>query len=142
MISEDTGSHCFSPKHLGCDKCEKEEILVCHYCERPTNKDNSVLEGKHKLICCNECLKELQENEIEKRNEALYKMYMMGFQNELDGKTLTNISDFDNGLKSAYVLGCQDAIIGDDVRSVDYRTKEEIIESIKKHEINAWHGKK
>lgn len=54
---------------------------------------------------------------------------MLGFKDELNGE-VTFITS--NGIsKVAYLLGREAAIIGDDVRSVDYQSDEEILKRIK-----------
>lgn len=60
-------------------------------------------------------------------DRLLLKVYMQGFKDELKGK------DFHSQLLRAYNLGRTDAIIGDDVRSVDYQSNEEILKRIKSH---------
>jgi hypothetical protein len=63
-------------------------------------------------------------------DEELFGCYMHGFMDELD-----NNSDyeFDLPIKNrAYNLGRGDGLIGDDVRSVDYQTNEEILKRIRK----------
>jgi hypothetical protein len=63
-------------------------------------------------------------------DEELLTCYMKGFKDELYG---TSTEVYDVELKNrAYRLGAQHAIIGDDVRSVDYLTNEEILKMIKK----------
>ena len=53
---------------------------------------------------------------------------MKGFRDELDGSTGTP----PDGLgTSAYKLGALHAVIGDDVKSVDYLSDEEIVKMIK-----------
>lgn len=62
-------------------------------------------------------------------DKELLKIYMSGFNDELDGRISRN--QF-NGLKNkAYNLGKIDAIIGDEITSVDYQTNEEILLRIK-----------
>lgn len=60
-------------------------------------------------------------------DDLLLKVYMQGFKDELKGK------DIHLQLLRAYELGRTDAIIGDDVRSVDYQSNEEILKRIKSH---------
>lgn len=63
-------------------------------------------------------------------NKILLDIYRKGFIDELDGK---NPRKYKSHLESrAYNLGRIDAIVGDDCRSVDYQTDEEILESIYK----------
>lgn len=62
-------------------------------------------------------------------DEKLLAIYMRGFNDELDNKPLTeNLSGF---LLKAYNLGKSDAIVGDDVMSLDYQSNEEIIKRIR-----------
>lgn len=60
--------------------------------------------------------------------KLLLETYICGFNDELDGRT--KIWNPNPLLLRAYNLGRQDAIIGDDVRSVDYITNEEIFNKI------------
>ena len=55
--------------------------------------------------------------------------YIKGFQDELWGTTTTIPED--HLITKAYELGAAHAIIGDDVRSVDYLSNEEILKQIK-----------
>lgn len=65
-------------------------------------------------------------------NEELYTNYMLGFTDELDGKEDIKFYLSDHPLKSpAYKLGRLHAVIGDDCRSVDYLSREEIIKMIR-----------
>ena len=62
-------------------------------------------------------------------DKSLLKWYMKGFNDELHG-TSSIVSD--NELENeAYSLGASHAIIGDDVRSVDYLSNEKILKLIK-----------
>lgn len=61
-------------------------------------------------------------------DEDILKWYMKGFHDELYGTTSAIDDDI---LLSAYKLGSLHAIIGDDVRDVDYLTKDEILKMIK-----------
>ena len=62
-------------------------------------------------------------------DETLLKWYMKGFRDELKGSS--SIIDDDNPLYlKAYKLGAGHAIVGDDVRSVDYLSNEEILKII------------
>lgn len=63
-------------------------------------------------------------------NKELLEMYMKGFSDELNGSLLENEIGGDLYLK-AYKLGSQHAILGDDVRSFDYLTEEQILKLIK-----------
>ena len=62
-------------------------------------------------------------------NNEIMSWYMKGFNDELNG-TSSIVSD-NEFLNKAYNLGAQHAIIGDDVRSVDYLTEIEILIQIK-----------
>ena len=60
----------------------------------------------------------------------LKKIYMKGFNDELDG--IKPIDWFKTEIeKKAYFVGRADAIIGDDVPSHDYRSWEETLKEIK-----------
>lgn len=62
-------------------------------------------------------------------DKELLKWYMKGFKDELNG---TSTVESDNPLENkAYKLGALHAEIGDDVRSVDYLSEEEILYIIK-----------
>ena len=63
-------------------------------------------------------------------DEELMGCYMHGFMDELDN----NLNyDFESPIKNkAYNLGRAHAFVGDDVRSVDYLSREEIINIIRK----------
>jgi len=63
-------------------------------------------------------------------DNTLLVWYMRGFHDELWGKKTS--TPFDDLIKKAYQLGKDDAIIGDDVRSSDYKTNEVILTQIKK----------
>lgn len=63
-------------------------------------------------------------------DEHLLGVYMFGFNDELNNSQ-------DRGFESllerrAYNLGRLDALVGDDVRSVDYKSNAEIINQIRK----------
>jgi hypothetical protein len=59
----------------------------------------------------------------------LLKIYMSGFNDELDG---IPEKKYEDKLSSrAYNLGRTNAIIGDDVRSVDYQSNEELLRQIR-----------
>ena len=60
---------------------------------------------------------------------TLLEYYMQGFNDELDSKEHLVLED--KLVKIAYELGRDHAIIGDDIRSVDYLTNEEILSRIK-----------
>jgi ABC-type amino acid transport substrate-binding protein len=70
---------------------------------------------------------------IEEENKELLQVYMWGFNDELNNK-IRPVKSFRLILR-AYELGRKDAIIGDDVRSVDYQTDEEIIKRIRTKQI-------
>jgi hypothetical protein len=65
-------------------------------------------------------------------DEELLGCYMHGFMDELDN----NLNyDFDSPIKNrAYNIGKSHALIGDDVRSVDYLSNDEIIKQIRNYE--------
>jgi hypothetical protein len=63
-------------------------------------------------------------------NKELLKIYMQGFNDELNSKTSAN--QYDDLKQRAYNLGRIDAIAGDDVSSVDLQSKEEILDKIRK----------
>ena len=65
------------------------------------------------------------------RDASLIKCYHKGFSDELDGSS-SIVSD-DDVENNAYKLGALHAIVGDDVRSVDYLSDEEILKLIKKY---------
>jgi len=70
---------------------------------------------------------------MNEQDKQLLETYMLGFNDELYGRTKKwNPTPL---LLRAYNLGKQDAIIGDDVRSVDYQTNEDILNRILK-----WHN--
>jgi hypothetical protein len=63
-------------------------------------------------------------------DEELLGCYMHGFMDELDNNPNY---DFGSPIKNrAYNLGKLDAIVGDDCRSVDYKTNQEFINQIRK----------
>ena len=60
-------------------------------------------------------------------DKSLLELYTQGFEDELDGKfTLKEDAE-----KRAYDLGRLHALVGDNARSVDYLTEEEILNLIK-----------
>ena len=66
---------------------------------------------------------------MNEEDKILLETYMCGFNDELDGSTkMWNQNPL---LLRAYNLGRGDAIVGDDVRNVDYQTNEEILNRIK-----------
>ena len=62
---------------------------------------------------------------MNKKDKLLLQVYNQGFSDELD-----NIDNY-TVITIAYKLGRLDAQVGDDVRSVDYQTDEEILKRIK-----------
>lgn len=70
---------------------------------------------------------------MNKEDKVLLETYKQGFNDELYGRTkMWNPNPL---LLHAYNLGREDAIIGDDVRSVDYQTNEEIINRIRNQNV-------
>lgn len=67
-------------------------------------------------------------------DKDILKIYMQGFKDELDGK-------FDDRKVNAnidgraYVLGSNHAVLGDDCRSVDYLSDEQILKILRKNKI-------
>jgi hypothetical protein len=62
-------------------------------------------------------------------DKELLKQYMKGFNDELRG---TSSIESDNELENkAYRIGALDAIVGDDLSSVDLKTNEEVIRQIR-----------
>lgn len=65
-------------------------------------------------------------------DKELLEIYMQGFNDELDRKEDIKFYITDSPYKSsAYKLGKWHATIGDDIRSVDYLSNEEILKMIK-----------
>ena len=62
---------------------------------------------------------------MNKKDKLLLQVYNQGFSDELD-----NIDDY-TSIIIAYKLGRLDAQAGDNVRSVDYQTDEDILKRIK-----------
>jgi hypothetical protein len=60
--------------------------------------------------------------------EKLLEHYMWGFTDELDSKPSPVFDD--DLITKAYQLGRDNAIIGDDVRSIDYLSNQEILRMI------------
>lgn len=60
-------------------------------------------------------------------DKTLLEYYIKGFRDELNG---TSSVAPEGELLKAYSLGVLHAIVGDDVRSVDYLTDEEILQLI------------
>lgn len=65
-------------------------------------------------------------------DKELLEIYMQGFNDELMGEL--SIVPNNELSKKAYNMGRIDALVGDDVPSVDLRTNNEILEKIKKYE--------
>jgi len=71
-------------------------------------------------------------------DKKLLEYYMQGFRDELyvkDCLVFDGILSEDKQQKIAYELGRTHAIIGDDLRSVDYLTEEEILNRIKNNSL-------
>lgn len=62
-------------------------------------------------------------------DEELLEHYMKGFREELEGKPKP-VKEY-NFLYRAYMLGRWDALLGDDISSVDLQTDEQILDKIK-----------
>ena len=62
-------------------------------------------------------------------DNELLEYYMWGFNDELEG--IKPITFQDPLANKAYILGRDHAIIGDDIRSVDYLTNQQILSRIK-----------
>jgi hypothetical protein len=70
---------------------------------------------------------------MNEEDKILLETYMRGFNDELDGRTeMWNPNPL---LLRAYNLGRQDAVVGDDVRSADYQTNEEILTRIRTQNV-------
>jgi hypothetical protein len=63
-------------------------------------------------------------------DNELIEYYLWGFCDELEG--IQSITFNEPLANKAYILGRDHAIIGDDVRSVDYLTNQQILAQIKK----------
>jgi hypothetical protein len=63
-------------------------------------------------------------------DKNILKIYMEGFNDELAG-TFDDRRINSNLDGKAYLIGSADALVGDDVRSVDYQSDEEILKRIK-----------
>jgi len=68
-------------------------------------------------------------SEIIPSDEKLLEVYMWGFEDELNGCSCNSAINI--YLRRAYARGMADAIIGDDIRSSDYQSKEDILKGIK-----------
>jgi hypothetical protein len=65
------------------------------------------------------------------KDKKILKCYMEGFNDELN--QIHDEAKYKNEiLKKSYILGGTHAVVGDDVRSVDYLTNEQILKIIKK----------
>jgi hypothetical protein len=62
---------------------------------------------------------------MENLDSTLLSVYMRGFNDELDN------TDSFSLVEKAYYLGKLNALLGDDVRSVDYQSDKEILNQIK-----------
>jgi len=70
---------------------------------------------------------------MNEEDKILLETYMWGFNDELDGRTeMWNPNPL---LLRAYKLGRQDGIVGDDVRSTDYQSNEEILNRIRTQNV-------
>lgn len=72
-------------------------------------------------IYADPCVKEINK-------DCLMQVYYEGFDDELSNKKFSSYKD--PTLSSAYRLGKAHALTGDDIRSVDYLTEDEIMERI------------
>lgn len=70
---------------------------------------------------------------MEEEDKILLETYMTGFRDELDGRA--EVRNPNPLLSRAYNLGREDAIVGDDVRSVDYQTDEQILNRIRNQNV-------
>lgn len=75
-----------------------------------------------------------QKDLISQDSTLLLLVYRSGFNDELEGKTKKQFKK--PILNRAYNLGCMDAIVGDDVRSVDYQSDEEILKTIRQQQVH------
>lgn len=64
-----------------------------------------------------------------KKDKRILETYMIGWDDELDGKFTQQSEPI---LIKAYNLGRLDALVGDECESVDNKTNTEILEQIKK----------
>lgn len=67
---------------------------------------------------------------MNEKDSILLEIYVLGFSHCLDGVTVEMAFDKNSLHERAYLLGREAAKIGDDVRSVDYQTNEEILKDI------------
>lgn len=63
-------------------------------------------------------------------DSKLLEIYRFGFEDELEG--LPNITYMNPVLQKAYSLGRLDAMAGDDLKSIDSQTDEQLLALIKK----------
>ena len=67
-------------------------------------------------------------------DESILEWYMKGFKDELRG---TSTYESDNPIENrAYMIGAMDAIAGDDMPSIDYKSDEETLDFIKNYNKN------
>lgn len=73
---------------------------------------------------------EIKEDLVNKNElySELIRIYQLGFKHELNKQDIANI--YSGLAMRAYALGKLDALVGDDVRAVDYQSNEEILERI------------
>lgn len=64
------------------------------------------------------------------QDKHLLEIYILGFNHHLDDAPIEMKFDKSSLYERAYLLGREAAKIGDDVRSVDYQTNEEILKDI------------
>ena len=62
-------------------------------------------------------------------DKELLEFYMLGFNDELNGTS--SVVPNSTLLTKAYTIGANHAVLGDDVRSFDYLTDEQILKIIK-----------
>lgn len=65
-------------------------------------------------------------------DSELLKIYMRGFTDELKGD-ISNVPKNNLALR-AYIIGSADALIGDELSSIDLQTNQEILKRIRKDE--------
>ena len=67
-------------------------------------------------------------------DESILEWYLRGFKDELRG---TSTCESDNPIENrAYMIGAMDAIAGDDMPSIDYKSDEETLDFIKNYNKN------
>lgn len=69
------------------------------------------------------------------QDRFLLRVYMLGFDHELEPVFKTPVEFRNKMNQTAYDLGRVDALIGDDVSSSDLQTNDEILEKIKRNNI-------